>query len=570
MPIRIYDIAVKLGVENKIVLERARELGIRAARVPSSSLDKITGEYLEEVVVEWLKAQPDPSMYSLRWKKPDAQPTQPGVTAPQRAGGWKSIEDLPADWQSLVNPSLVEQVKAWSEQAAQMKERESYNTFLVRLRRQWSIETGILERLYSITDGATKTLIEHGFDAALLSHEDTDKPREEVIAVIKDQQEAIEGLHQFVSGSRQLGTSYIRELHAILTAHQHTYDAVDTLGRSVQPVLVRGEWKSLPNSLGRTDGVEFCPPVHVASEMERLVSLHEDHEAKSIPPDIQAAWLHHRFTQIHPFSDGNGRVARCLATLVFLKANWFPLVITRTDREAYIAALRAADAGNLRLLVDLFGSLESKAIRQAFSLSEETIQGTVALRGVLEAAKQKFRQLREEQEALRKQVVTTADTLHDMIVKRLEEVAAEVTTTIKGEGKSFRARALSATRKDAKAGYHTIQIVKCAKALHYFANREAYQAWALLTINTKIQTEILFSFHGVGNSTGMLVCAAMAYNRAQSPVGEALIEDVFPLVNEPFQFAYSEDPTEVSRRFRRWLEDRILDGLNFWQKNLGL
>src|SRR5437773_4153140 len=47
MPVRIYDIAKKLGIENKEVLSKAKELGITAARVPSSSLDKITAEYLE-------------------------------------------------------------------------------------------------------------------------------------------------------------------------------------------------------------------------------------------------------------------------------------------------------------------------------------------------------------------------------------------------------------------------------------------------------------------------------------------------------------------------------------------
>src|SRR2546428_13010297 len=47
MPVRIYDIAKKLGIENKEVLVKAKELGISAARVPSSSLDKITAEYLE-------------------------------------------------------------------------------------------------------------------------------------------------------------------------------------------------------------------------------------------------------------------------------------------------------------------------------------------------------------------------------------------------------------------------------------------------------------------------------------------------------------------------------------------
>ena len=48
MPVRIYEIAKKLGVENKDVLAKAKELGIAGAKVPSSSLDKITAEYLEQ------------------------------------------------------------------------------------------------------------------------------------------------------------------------------------------------------------------------------------------------------------------------------------------------------------------------------------------------------------------------------------------------------------------------------------------------------------------------------------------------------------------------------------------
>src|SRR6266436_4469538 len=50
MPVRIYDISKKLGLENKQVLSKAKELGI-AARVASSSLDKITAEYLEQQLI---------------------------------------------------------------------------------------------------------------------------------------------------------------------------------------------------------------------------------------------------------------------------------------------------------------------------------------------------------------------------------------------------------------------------------------------------------------------------------------------------------------------------------------
>ena len=57
MPVRIYDISKKLGLENKEVLTKAKELGIVAAKVPSSSLDKITAEYLEN---ELVRGRPTP------------------------------------------------------------------------------------------------------------------------------------------------------------------------------------------------------------------------------------------------------------------------------------------------------------------------------------------------------------------------------------------------------------------------------------------------------------------------------------------------------------------------------
>jgi translation initiation factor IF-2 len=56
MPVRIYDISKKLGLENKEILAKARAMGIAAAKVPSSSLDKISAEWLEE---ELLKAYPE-------------------------------------------------------------------------------------------------------------------------------------------------------------------------------------------------------------------------------------------------------------------------------------------------------------------------------------------------------------------------------------------------------------------------------------------------------------------------------------------------------------------------------
>ena len=70
MPVRIYDISKKLGLENKEVLSKAKELGIAAARVASSSLDKITAEYLEQQLIV---SYPD---------RITAQPAAPAPSAP--------------------------------------------------------------------------------------------------------------------------------------------------------------------------------------------------------------------------------------------------------------------------------------------------------------------------------------------------------------------------------------------------------------------------------------------------------------------------------------------------------
>lgn len=490
----------------------------------------------------------------------------------QASHRWHPIQDLPPKWSDLRNPQTEALMAAWQEQAKKLRGTQSYTEFLTRLRRQWAIETGVLERLYALSDGATKTLIEKGLDAAFIGHEDTDQNPTDVAALIQDQHATIEGLYQFISGQRPLGTSYIKELHRTLTEHQINYHARDTLGQEVMRALPRGEWKRLPNNVEGPDdfSFEFCPPEHVDSEVESLLQMHATHLSWGVPPYVEAAWIHHAFTLIHPFTDGNGRVARCLATLVFLKSQWFPLVVTRTDRTEYISALREADNGDLRRLINLFSALQGRAIREAFSLSEELVYERVAISSILDAVKTRFSRLREEQETLKKQVLTTADALQLFVADRLQQIAHEVADAIGNEDRGFKAYSTNAARDAYNTGYNYIQTVDCAKAHGYFANLDVYQAWADLTILTGMRTEILFAFHGIGKgSTGVIACSAMYYTKQASDRGETTIGDVVPLSEAPFTLTYTENPTDVQRRFRDWVNDRVILGLDRWRKDIG-
>jgi translation initiation factor IF-2 len=52
MPRRIYDISKKLGLDNKVILAKAKSLNITTAKVPSSSIDNISADYLEEELIK--------------------------------------------------------------------------------------------------------------------------------------------------------------------------------------------------------------------------------------------------------------------------------------------------------------------------------------------------------------------------------------------------------------------------------------------------------------------------------------------------------------------------------------
>ena len=85
MPVRIYDIAKKLGIQSKEVLAKAKALGIANARVASSSLDKITGEYLEQEIAKEL-APANAEAEAAAEKAEEAKPVESGpvlIVAPE-------------------------------------------------------------------------------------------------------------------------------------------------------------------------------------------------------------------------------------------------------------------------------------------------------------------------------------------------------------------------------------------------------------------------------------------------------------------------------------------------------
>lgn len=210
-------------------------------------------------------------------------------------------------------------------------------------------DTGAIEGLYTTDRGFTRTV---AIEAAAWEAA-AEERGPNAAAIIKDQIAAYEWVLDLVTQKVPVTEHVVRELHAMLCRSQDTYVVHTDMGRQERP-LPKGEYKTLPNnptSLA-TGGVHYyAPPGDVQPEMHRLVSSMESVEYAALHPVVQAAYVHYALAAIHPFSDGNGRTARALASVPLYRDRSIPLMILAEDRDEYLDALGEADGGNLGAFV---------------------------------------------------------------------------------------------------------------------------------------------------------------------------------------------------------------------------
>ena len=482
---------------------------------------------------------------------------------------WKSIEDLPEDFRELASPELESLAPIWQDQRGRLEKTGALSDFNARLRREWSIETGIIENLYSLDRGITEILIERGIEASLIPHGATDRPAEEIVAILKDHEDALDGLFDFVAHRRSLSTSYIKELHQVLARNQDAVAAIDETGRAVSVPLIKGEWKELPNNPTRPNGKihEYCPPVHVAAEMDRLVALQQNHTAMKVPPDIEAAWLHHRFTQIHPFQDGNGRLARSLASLIMLRARWFPLVIDRDIRTQYLNCMESADAGDLAPLVQLFAEVEKHAFVKALNISEDVLKEDVPRRQLISAAVERLQARYQQQFEKQKTVFEIAEKLKIIGKTKLMDVAKDLQSELDRIPGHFQTSVDASD--DSNSYFFRYQIGELARQYGYFADSRTYVSWVRLKIREDRQAEVVISFHSLGTEfIGIIAASAFIEFRDRGEDGLVKIDGPYALSQNIFQCSFNESEKTVAKRFDGWLDEVILSGLDQWRRQL--
>jgi Fic family protein len=101
-----------------------------------------------------------------------------------------------------------------------------------------------------------------------------------------------------------------------------------------------GEYKQTPNYMINSKGEEiiFTKPSLVEKQMQELKQKY-DNEFQKLPVIERAVMLHMAIVNIHPFADGNGRVARLILNYELIKNIYPPIIINESQKLSYYALL---------------------------------------------------------------------------------------------------------------------------------------------------------------------------------------------------------------------------------------
>ena len=154
----------------------------------------------------------------------------------------------------------------------------------------------------------------------------------------KDHKEALDFLYELIDKDKKITVSeyLVRQLHQLVVSKSHS----DIAGKYREGnVIITGSKHTPPEGF------------QIPHEMKELISWLNKDPKKHHVIEL-AALLHHKLVYIHPFSDGNGRMARLVMNVLIMKAGYPLAIILRNDRKRYYRILSEADEGRYEPLCE--------------------------------------------------------------------------------------------------------------------------------------------------------------------------------------------------------------------------
>jgi Fic family protein len=246
----------------------------------------------------------------------------------------------------MESQSYIQQIDALKKMLESLPKmtKEQQEKLWKKFRLEWNYNSNHIEG-NTLTYGQTELLLI--FDKATGEKDlrEYEEMKSHDLAIIMVEQEAKDK-------DRPLTENFIRLLNEKILVRPFWKEAETADGQKTRREIQIGQYKSMPNSVRLSNGEMF----HYASPQETPALMHDlvdwYNAQKDFHPVTLAALFHYRFVRIHPFDDGNGRVARLLMNYILLKHDFPPVIIKSDDKSNYLLALNKADTGDLAAFCD--------------------------------------------------------------------------------------------------------------------------------------------------------------------------------------------------------------------------
>jgi Fic family protein len=476
---------------------------------------------------------------------------------------WKPIE-FTNTWRDADTSILDDLAPSWFSKRVEFKDGNvEYEEFINRLKRQHAIETGVVEKLYDLSEGITQTFIKEGFIESYLSHDDTNIPPKQLMGFLQDHFLAMDFIFDLVKNERPLSVSFIKQLHQLITKNQDYTDGIDSLGNRVRIKLLKGEFKQSPNNPRRQSGEVFayCPPIHVLSEMDKLIEIHNELWEEKVSPVIISAWVHHAFTQIHPFQDGNGRIARLLASLILIRGQLFPFTVKRDEKPKYIRALENADSFMPQDLVSFFCEVQKRNIENALNYKIENPQTSIAEVAQLFTKKVEiFTSKKREQRQV--QLKENRNKIFNFLYELLGNIQKELFREISIDKAEIK---LTSARPEEKNHFwYNQQIAEYATVHHYYFNKLLPRGWFKISfaLGDNRRYDIIISVHHFGYDDSVIAIGAFLEFVEKLPDGlEKEDKTSIPINLKPYTISLEQESTRLFYNLEQYMRDVVRIGL---------
>jgi len=164
---------------------------------------------------------------------------------------------------------------------------------------------------------------------------------------MKASQVGLEMMSQAVKdGNMPMTQHFIRTLHKTLLREDYTVYRNLPGGQQTSYVIHAGQYKTRPNSVITRygDRFEYASPEETPALMTDLVNWYNDAEQSGKYSVVElAALFHYRYIRIHPFEDGNGRIARLMVNYILARHGWPMIVVRSRKKQDYLDALHKTD-----------------------------------------------------------------------------------------------------------------------------------------------------------------------------------------------------------------------------------